>query len=465
MARSKFKLLLTISVMVCLSVTMFAQVLPPPPCTPNLQSTMLCVIPQAYGVNGLILPNPRHAAHFEGAQSNEFFKPLNASVGTELSLLSIASPASGVLLAFDKSLGIVTRSAESFGPILAERAETIGRRRFLFGVAYQHFKFGSLDGIDLKHLPVVFSHAQFLVGGINPPFEQDYITTDNRIDIKANEVTLYGSYGLTNRIDVSVAVPILRVSTGITSSAHIVRIAPQPVLPGNPFYSSAFSLTPNGPGYFHFFDASDPAGSINKVFSNSKTDSGIGDVDFRVKGTVIKGERARVALGMDFRTPTGDEKSFLGSGAPGFKPFVAASYRARISPHVNLGFEYNGRSILAGDVGTGEKGKLPNEFFYSFGADARVNKRLTVAADLLGTRLSDTQRVRRTPFVDVNGVTQSSVSQIALYRNSVNMDDIALGAKYSIWGNLLLTGNVSIQVNDGGLRARVVPLGSLSYSF
>jgi hypothetical protein len=465
MASCKFKVLLTASVVLFFSLSTFAQVLPPPPCTTNLQSSMLCVIPQAYGVNGLILPNPNHAAHFEGSESNQFFLPLNASVGTELSLLSIASPASGVLLSFDKSLGVVTRSTESFGPILAERAETIGRHRFLFGAAYQYFSFGSLDGIDLKHLPVVFAHAQFKVGGVNPPYEQDYITSENRINIKANEVTLYGSFGLTNRIDVSVAVPILHVSTGIVSNAHVVRIAPQPVLPGDPFYSSAFSLTPNGPGYFHFFNASDPAGSINQVFSNSNSASGIGDVEFRVKGTVINGERTRMALGMDFRTPTGDDKSFLGTGAPGFKPFLAASYRARISPHVNLGFEYNGSSILAGNVGTGKSGKLPNQFFYSFGADARVNKRLTVAADLLGTRLSSTQRIRRAPFVDVNGITQPNVAQIALYKDSVNMEDLSLGAKYSIVGNLLLTGNIAIQVNDGGLRARVVPLASLSYSF
>jgi hypothetical protein len=67
--------------------------------------------------------------------------------------------------------------------------------------------------------------------------------------------------------------------------------------------------------------------------------------------------------------------------------------------------------------------------------------------------------------VDVNGITQPNVAQIALYKDSVNMEDLSLGAKYSIVGNLLLTGNIAIQVNDGGLRARVVPLASLSYSF
>jgi hypothetical protein len=242
----------------------------------------------------------------------------------------------------------------------------------------------------------------------------------------------------------------------------------------------ALYLTTDGTGYYHFFDLSDPS-SPDGLFSNSKAASGIGDVVFRAKGTVIKGEHARLALGIDVRTPTGDAKSFLGSGAPGTKPFLAASYSAKVSPHVNLGFEYNGQSILAGapqtvsgnSVLTGASGKLPNEFFYSFGADAGITKKLTVAADLLGARLSTTGRIHTVPYVSPVGGTVAAptptpypgVTTIGLYKDSVNTLDISLGAKYSPFGNLLLTGNVVFKANDPGLRAKVVPLVGASYSF
>lgn len=420
---------------------------------------MLCVVPQVYGTNGLILPNPNHAAHFAESEGG-FQIPLNVSVGTELSLRTVASPASGVLFAFDPALGIVTRSTQSYGPILAERAETIGSHRGSVSATYQYLNFTSLDGTDLKHLPVVYSHVLFPINGSIPAFEQEFITTQNRIDLKAHQIVLNGTFGLTNRIDLSVDVPILDVQLGITSNALINRVPPQPVAPSNPFFSTTVD------GFYHFFNINDPARSLSQVFSGSKSATGLGDVVFRVKGTVLVQERSHVALGLNVRTPTGDAESFLGAGAIGIKPFIAASYVARrISPHVNLGYEYNGRSVLAGDVATGSAGKLPNQFFYSGGVDIAILKRLTVASDLLGARLSSSDRIRRSSFVDIDGVTHPDIPQTTLFRDSVNLVDISVGAKFRAWRNLLLTGNVAFKANDPGLRATVEPLASVSYSF
>lgn len=429
-------------------------------CATQLQSSMACVLPQTYGPNGLTLPNPNHEAHF-AADSAQFAKSISSSLGTELSLLALPSPASGLIFTTDPTLGTVTPTSESYGPILSERAETIGRHRFYVAGTFQYFNFSSLDGISLSHLPVTFSHIEFPgIGGVPAPYEQEYITTINRIDVKARQTTLYATYGLTNRIDVSVAVPILDVSLGISSAAHIVRMVPQPVPTTDPYYNQSVM------GYFHYFNAADPAGSLNQTFSSSSRATGVGDILFRVKGTVVKAERVRVAVGADVRTPSGDAKNFLGSGAPGLKGFVVASYRARFSPHVNIGYEYNGQSLLAGSVTNDTTGKLPNQFFYSGGVDIGLTKRWTIAADLLGTRLSSTLRIQRTGYSDViTGAFQPGVQQIATYRDSLNMEDVAVGTKFSPFGNFLITANVVFQANDPGLRASVVPLVGVSYSF
>jgi len=461
------ELLLTITSLLFLQTWTFAQTPTAPACSSSLTSKMICVVPQTYGPNGLVLPNPRHNAHFVSS-FQENFVPLTVSVGTELTLLSIASPASGVLFTFDPTLGVVTRSNESYGPILTERAETIGRHKLYLAGTYQFYDFSSLDGVDLKHIPVVFSHAQFPIGGTTPTFEQDFITTDNRIDLKVHQVTFYATYGLTSRIDVSAAVPVLNVRLSAVSNAQIVRVQPEPVPPTDPNFGSSVN------GFFHYFIPGDPANSTSATFCNgtidaascpSRTATGIGDVVFRVKGTVVKLERARVALGLDVRTPTGDEQNFLGAGAVGVKPFIAASYRARVSPHANLGFEWNGDSLLAGNVATGSSGKLPNQFFYSGGVDVGITKRLTVAADLLGQRLSSTERIRQTAFVDSQGVTHPEISQIQLFKDSANIDDFSIGAKVNPIGNLLITANVLFKLNDPGLRAKVVPLVGISYTF
>jgi hypothetical protein len=165
------------------------------------------------------------------------------------------------------------------------------------------------------------------------------------------------------------------------------------------------------------------------------------------------------------RVPTGDEKNFLGSGAAGVKPFLAVSYRSRISPHANLGYEFNGNSILAGNPFRGTNGRLPDQLFYSGGIDAGITKKLTLAADLLGQRFYHAPGVKLGAWEDVLRVSHPNImNTIPIYR-SFNTDDLALGAKYSLHGNLLLTGNVQFKLDDGGLRAKVVPLAGLSYTF
>lgn len=438
-------------------------------------SNLICVIPQLYGPGGLTLPNPFHKAHFD-SDFEASFTPLTAAIGTELTVLPIASPASGFTFAFDPSAGVVSRSAESFGPVLAERAETIGRHKFYLAFSYQRFGFDTIDGVNLNRLPATFTHVDLNPNGTprgpndppspgNPTYELDYITTSNRLDLSTDQFTAYGTFGLTDRIDISVAVPILHVSFNATSSAQIVR--------------SPLDLPSPQFGYAHFFDPTCvatqlpptaaelacQAASTTATFTNGGDATGIGDVIIRGKGTIYKGERLGFAAGLDIRTPTGDERNFLGSGAIGVKPFIVASYRARVSPHVNLGYQWNGESILGGDIATNTKGSLPQQFLYSGGVDIGVVKRFTIAADLIGQRLFDAKTVKTVPYVDIVGNTVPGVSQLSITTTSFNIDDLSVGAKFSPFGRLLITGNLLIKLNSGGLRSTVVPLVGVSYTF
>src|SRR4029453_3718217 len=59
-----------------------------------------------------------------------------------------ASPGGGFTCRFDATTGTFIRTSQSFGPILTDRAETIGRGKFSFGYNYQFFSFDQLEGID-----------------------------------------------------------------------------------------------------------------------------------------------------------------------------------------------------------------------------------------------------------------------------------------------------------------------------
>src|SRR5258708_7908116 len=256
------------------------------------------VIPNLFGPAGLTLPNPNHNAHFDSAfQAN--FVPFNTALAGQLTSLPIPSPASGFTYTFDKSLGVYTSSTQSFSPILAERAETIGKDKFYFGFSYQRFRFDSIDGIDLHKVPVVFQHA-FVE---NPAFRKDIITTDNFLDIHIGQFTTFFTYGFNDRLDVSVAVPFVSASLKATSKAKIRRIG-----------TANEDCTVTSTTCAHYFNTTIGDRS-EEQFSDSGAAQGIGDVIVRVKGTAFRSQNAGLALGLDLRAPTGDEYDFLGSGS------------------------------------------------------------------------------------------------------------------------------------------------------
>jgi len=138
-----------------------------------------------------------HAAHFSSS-ALQSFSPLNSEIGTQISQLPLTAPVSGFTFSFNPSLGVVSRQTESFGPILTERADTIGKHRLFLGVSYQYFNFDKVDDVNLKNFGTVFQHESehelcsppnpFITctPSGEPVFQQDVIATQNRIDLKLN---------------------------------------------------------------------------------------------------------------------------------------------------------------------------------------------------------------------------------------------------------------------------------------
>ena len=441
------------------SVTALAQ----SPC-PNGGTTItyqeICLIPQIFSPRGLSSPPlvkttlPGHSANDFQNASLSSFAPLNAAVGSQLASLPFASPASGFVYTFSASAGVPVATQQSFGPILAERAETIGRHKLFIGASYEYFAFGSVDGLGLRDIPAVFTSSLPNAGSV--------IQTNTRIDLHINQVTGVATFGLTNRIDVAVALPLSTVNMAVTTSATILP--------------STFPADRNNPAGYNYLFAGNCSSLIaqcvilSETFRNTRNVTGIGDVTFRVKGTVWKGERLAVAAAADFRAPTGNADDFLGSGTFGFTPFAVVSYAGRFSPHLNLGFQVNGNSILAGYIdttnGTAVKGHLPNNFFYTVGADWGALKHLTLDLDFLGQEIINGPQLALTQYSNPNNAGEPpTLPNIYQYRGTFAVNNLAAGLKWNIAKQLVFTGSVIYQVNNSGLRARVVPLAGLSYTF
>src|SRR5580698_1754072 len=165
-----------------------------------------CVIPNLFGPGGITLfNNPAfpHFAHFIGSAQETLNQGVGTAIATQLAILPIVSPSSGFTFKYDSSAGVFVRSTTSFGPIYSERADTIGRGKVSFGLSYQRFRFGSLDGINIHNIPAVFSHVPGTgPGGADEPYEADVIRTANNLNLNMDQTMLYATVGLMKNLDV-----------------------------------------------------------------------------------------------------------------------------------------------------------------------------------------------------------------------------------------------------------------------
>jgi hypothetical protein len=400
-----------------------------------------------YGPNGLIvdsmatLPGEQpHSAHFNSDFQADFSQFSTALVGQVVSV-PLPSPASGFTYRFDSSLGVFQRTTQSFGPILTERAETIGANRFAFGVAVQRFTFDTVEGLDLRAVPAVFTHDNaFLLGG-----REDVITTTTSIKATVNQTTTFMTYGVTDRLDLSVAIPVLSNSLEVVSDATIQRIGTT-----NP-------LT-------HFFRQSDGTVGDRRTFTAVGSATGVGDITVRLKATAKRDERNSVAAGFDMRVPTGDPMNLLGTGTTGLTPFVVWSGSFdKVSPHLNASYTWNGSSVLAGNPATGQSADFPDQVGYAAGADIGVNAHLTFVADFLGRWVIDAERLTQSTFHALDGKT--TFPNITFGMDSYNVTSGAIGVKVNVVDRLLAQFNVLFSLDQHGLRDKVTPLVGFQYTF
>lgn len=393
------------------------------------RADLATLIPNLFGPDGIVLNPPpagffSHEAHYRVDSRGELTN-INDALRGQLSTFPLPSPASGFTFKLDPATGVFERSTESFGPIFADRAETIGRGRFSIGVTYQRFTFDELDGVDLTNgdLTLTFRHeptAQIL--GFPQPFtfEGDTVTAQIFADIDSDLFVFTATYGILDNLDVSIAIPIVHTRIKVTGMATINHLAT--------------AATPD----IHRF----PNGTDFLTVRDEDEDTGIGDIVLRGKYNFYRSERVSLAAALDLRLPTGDEDNLRGLDTVRVSPFIIASGKVLgISPHVNLG------------VDIGDTSKIENEFFYRIGFDWSIVRPVTFAFDLLGRYIIDNERPQAGRLL---GSTEVSDDHIV---------NAAFGVKINPWRNLLVLFNLLVPLNDTGLRDDVTPLIGLEWTF
>jgi hypothetical protein len=323
-----------------------------------------------------------------------------------LATLPVPSTSGAFVYRLNPELGTVERATQTFGPSFVERAQTVGRNQVSLGVAFQYMRFDSLDGMNLRDGSLVTTANKFV--DESAPFDAEHLT----LNIDANIATLYGTVGLTNKLDVSLLVPMvsLRVSGSRLDTYR-----------GQTFLEAT--------------------ASSNAV--------GLADIIVRSKYEVYSSGSTGLAAAVDVRLPTGRQADLLGAG----------SASTRFS---GIGSIENGRLSASANTGV-TVGGLANEINYDGAIAVAATPHLTISTELLGRWINGLGGVvsTTTPNPAIAGVQTIRLTPNA---SSLNLVNFVPGFKWNVSDTWVLAANVMIPLSSSGLTARITPFIGLDYA-
>ena len=185
-----------------------------------------------------------------------------------------------------------------------------------------------------------------------------------------------------------------------------------------------------------------------------------------MKTTLIKEGTRALAAGLDARLPTGDEQNLLGAGAAGLRPFAAfsSSYGA-FGPHANVAYQWNGRSVLAGEVRADRKADLPDQFMYAIGSDLGVNSRFSIVFDILGQRVLNSPRLSKYTLSAQGVAGSAELADIRFANASYWATAGSMGFKANVAPKVLVNFNLRFDMGGQGLSDRIAPLVGVEWAF
>ena len=386
-----------------------------------------------------------HGEHFIPASSeanSALINFFNSAIAANISNFPLSATVASKTVRFVD--GVPTPTSQSFGPIFAERAQTVGRGRFNAGFNYSRLSFSTIRGIDLDDVQLNFVHQNSDFPGCDeafladctlygvPVFENDVIGLTLDVNVDVNLFAFFGTFGVTDWFDLSVAIPIVDIS-----------------LQG----SSLASVTPFFDPPFHFFGGTRDNPVLQAESQAFGDASGIGDIAVRAKLLLVSGENWDLGVLGEARAPTGDEDDFLGTGEweAGGLAIISGTF-ADFSPHANIGYQYRGSDLDQDEV------KLVAGF------DQRVTDWATLAVDFLGNfKVGDEELAFPDP-VQYEAPFERTLELTNIPSVRDDRLDGSLGFKFQTQGGLIIVTNVLIPLNDGGLRSGLIPTLGIEYT-
>lgn len=373
--------------------------------------------------------------------------PRDLALGTTDQLtggLAIASgnmprlSSAGFSFTVDSVTGEPVLRTTSLGSVFVDRSLTNGKGVWSLGFSYQQADFDTIQGQSLREgIPVYEERGTFRDGG------QVYAQYLGVFDLDTSVALASASYGLTDRVDLSVTVPLLHVQVtgeGTRDYDAARDLAREPDVVG-PIY-------PGGKARF-------------PVLRASYSGTGLGDIGVAAKVGLANGTRGGAAFVGEVRLPTGNEENAMGAGKATIRGSLVTSAHLTDSTTVHANAGATGGGIASG-------------FIYAVGVDQTLlpSSRMTVSFGLMGDILTDRPTglspitVRTIPFdpgaPNVPNLRESREVVISTWGyndfGTVALTRGAVGVKFNLGNGFLLVGSAMFRLNENGVQSKFTPI-------
>ncbi len=388
-----------------------------------------------------------HGLHFSpssNAENGALIAFITDALGSSIGRIPIGSTSGGETFRFEG--GVPVKTSTSAGPIFAERAQTLGRGRVLAGISRTGFRFATLRGVDMHNINLTFTHQNVDFPGCDtqfgadcslygvPVLENDAMDFRLSMDLDVRVTSMYITYGITDRFDFGLVVPIVQANFTGESDAQIEPF-------GGTTAAHYFAGTPDNP-------------VLTAHRQSLGSAAGLGDVALRLKLNMRQTPDAAFAVLLDGRFPTGSKEDLLGAGRFAGRALIIINSRmGDFSPHLNAGYLHHaGNEQNDAVLGT-------------VGFDHRLSDVFTLAADLV-TELQVGDSKLPLPGI---------VTYEAPFRRTLNptnipeiRDDVVSGSfgfKMTPARNTTIVLNTLFPLNRGGLRPNLVYTAGIEYTF
>jgi hypothetical protein len=353
---------------------------------------------------------------------------ISLATGLEVATSPLGISSAGFAYKLDPLTGLLVRTATTFGPSFSERVLTAGAGKLSIASSLSVATYDRLGSFKLEQMELSKVEAP------SPQVARQGMTS---LVLSSQTLVMYAALGATDRLDLGLAVPIVKVKV------------------------EGLSWVEN------------QNGEVLLRTTAAGISSGIGDVAVVGKYRLARfgeGEPdpGGLALLGTVRLPTGDRENLRGLGITRILgSLVVSSGRGRFRPHANVGYEAwsSGVSVVT-DPLRDETVTARNQFQYAAGIEVEAAPKVTLIVDVLGRHILGGGRVgseARTP--PLNDFEATSFTVVTALSQGVRKLTLAPGLKWNLKGNMLLSLNALVPLKDNGLSDRFLPVVGLDWTF